>query len=167
VEQYAKPEPLSIEQTLAGLVLQGMTSHQTGGTANSACLHVFGAAVCDKIDWIAGKTGTPPFRFDGDTLAEIRKRCYANDGQPKTECNLLPYKWYVAAFKTSAEPNAPYGKAIAVLSERNWRNKNGLVQAPGDRDVNLSAELALRIIQVSHPLPNPPSSTERGFKARP
>ena len=154
VERYAAPEPINIEPDLAKLVLQGMTSHQTGGTADDACKNAFGAAaVCDRIDWIAGKTGTPPFRFDGkgDTLAEIRRICYANDGKPKIECNLMPFKWYVAAFKTSAEPNAPYDKAIAVLSERNWRVKNGLVQAPGDAEVNLSAELALRVIKTLHP----------------
>jgi hypothetical protein len=149
VERYAAPEPIAIDQGLAGLVLQGMASHQTGGTAADACKNAFGAAaVCDRIDWIAGKTGTPPFRFDGDTLTEIRKLCYANDGKPKIGCNLMPYKWYVAAFKTGAAADAPYDKAIAVLSERNWRKKNGLVQAPGDREVNLSAEMALRIIKA-------------------
>lgn len=150
VWHYAQPEPLAIEQSLAGLVLQGMTSHQTGGTAHSACQTVFGEA-CDPINWIAGKTGTPPFRFDSDSLPEIRKHCYADNGRPKTECNLLPYKWYVAAFKTGSGPEAPYDKAIAVLSERNWRKQNGLVQAPGDREVNLSAELAMRIIKALHP----------------
>ena len=169
VQRYATPEPIAItssegsqaiDPALAKLVLQGMGNHQTGGTAHSACKNVFGrAAVCDSIDWIAGKTGTPPFRFDGDALPGIRKQCYADDGKPKTECNLIPYKWYVAAFKTSAEPNAPYDKAIAVLSERNWRKTTGRVQAPGDVDVNLSAELALRIIKTMHPpvqaLPQP------------
>ena len=161
VQRYAVAEPIAItssegsqaiDPALAKLVLQGMGNHQSGGTAHSACMNVFGkAAVCESMDWIAGKTGTPPFRFDDDALPEIRKHCYANDGKPKTECNLMPYKWYVAAFKTSAEPNAPYDKAIAVLSERNWRKNSGLVQAPGDRDVNLSAELALRIIKTMHP----------------
>ena len=166
VERYAAPEPITIEPGLAKLVLQGMGNHQTGGTAQSACKNVFGtAAVCDSIHWIAGKTGTPPFRFDGDALPEIRKHCYASDGKPKTDCNLLPYKWYVAAFKTSAEPNAPYDKAIAVLSERNWRQKTGLVQAPGDREVNLSAELALRIIKALHPpVETPPQSMKKKGK---
>jgi len=166
-QRYAGPEPLAVDPALAGLVLQGMSSHQSGGTAHSACKNAFGSsAVCDHIDWLAGKTGTPPFRFDDDTLSAIRTQCYAADGKPKIECNLMPYKWYVAAFKTGTEPGAPYSKAIAVLSERNWRKKNGLVQAPGDRDVNLSAELALRIVKALHP-PVPAPSAPPKPKAKP
>jgi cell division protein FtsI/penicillin-binding protein 2 len=166
VERYAAPEPIAIDPALAKLVLQGMASHQTGGTAHSACANAFGAGACDQIDWIAGKTGTPSFHFDQYTLADISKICYATDGKAQAKCNLIPYKWYVAAFKTSAEANAPYDKAIAVLSERNWRQKTQRVQAPGDHEVNLSAELALRIIKALHP-PVATPATPKKSKAKP
>jgi len=160
VQRAARPEPLAVDPALAKLILQGMASHQSlatggakNGTAHEACKNVFGAKACDAIDWIAGKTGTPPFGFDNAVLADIKKACHAKDGQPKTGCNLLPYKWYVAAFKTGVGPDAPYDKAVAVLTERNWRRTNQKVQAPKDSEVNLSAELALRIIQALRPPP--------------
>jgi cell division protein FtsI/penicillin-binding protein 2 len=147
VERHTGEEPVILDPALARLVLKGMGSHQVGGTAHAACKNVFNTVECDKMDWLAGKTGTPPFRFDQVPLANIRQYCYQATDNPRTECNLLPYKWYVAAFKTQHELGVGHDKAIAVLSERNWRKRTGLVQAPGDHEVNLSAELALRIIK--------------------
>ncbi|MFM8332598.1 MAG: hypothetical protein ACKN9T_12990 [Candidatus Methylumidiphilus sp.] len=148
-QRQAEPEPLAIAPDLARLVLQGMTSHQPGGTADDACADVFGNA-CAGIGWIAGKTGTPPFRFDETPLAAIKQQCLSGD-KPKDACNVLPYKWYVAAFKTQGEADAPYDKAIAVLTERNWYSsgkQKGLVQSPGDREANMSAQLAFRLMKA-------------------
>lgn len=149
LERLAGPVPIEVEPELARLVLRGLASHTRGGTADDACANVFGAKVCEGIDWIAGKTGTPPFRFDQTPLPRIRKICAPEKARARGEtCNVIPYKWYVAAFKTRSGAGMPYDKAIAVLSERNWRRKSGLVQAPGDNETNLSAELAFRIIKV-------------------
>jgi hypothetical protein len=157
VERLAEPEPLTIEKELAALVLAGMTSHKNGGTAHDVCRTVFGSqAACDGIGWIAGKTGTPPFRFDESTLPAIRKHCAPDRERPAEDCTVIPYKWYVAAFKTQGDAGAPFDKAIAVLSERNWHKKNGKVQAPGDHGANLSAELAFRIIKALRREPVPP-----------
>ncbi|MBL6986265.1 MAG: hypothetical protein ISR72_04315 [Methylobacter sp.] len=146
-ERMAAPESIAVDSGLAALVLQGMRSHQSGGTAYSACKRVL-AKECAGIDWIAGKTGTPSFGFDQSPLSSIAKKCSYTVKKPLAVCNMLPYKWYVAAFKTRNEANAPFDKVIAVLSERNWDKNKGLVQAPGDKGINLSAELAFRVISA-------------------
>lgn len=161
LEKLAGPQPLGIDPALARLILQGMASHQGGGTAHSACVGVFDPKSCDGINWIAGKTGTPPFHFDQEPLAQIQKTCPTTGTKMNPECNVMPYKWYVAAFKTQGGADAPYDKVVAVLSERNWTRKSGMVQAPGDHGINLSAELALRIIKALRiePVPTPLKKT--------
>jgi len=169
VERLAEPQAIGIDPALAKRVLQGMASHQNGGTADDACANVFGAKSCNAIAWIAGKTGTPPFHFDQESLAQIQKTCPKGSGKLRAECNVLPYKWYVAVFKTQGFDDAPYDKAIAVLSERNWVKKTGKVQAPGDTERNLSAELALRIIKTLRQEPEtpPPAAPAKPAKAKP
>jgi hypothetical protein len=167
VEQLAEPTALNIDPALARLVLNGMTSHQQGGTADDACANVFGTKNCDGITWLAGKTGTPPFHFDEQSLTQIQKTCAPRSEKIKAECNVLPYKWYVAAFKTQGFADAPYDKVIAVLSERNWVQKTGKVQSPGDRERNLSAELALRIIKALRQDAVLPSAPQAKKKAKP
>lgn len=163
LERLTAAAPIESDPALANLVLRGMTSHASAvvdgatGTAHSACRNVFGkAASCDAIDWIAGKTGTPPFGLDQTTLPQIQKICPPGAAKVRdSRCYERPYKWYVAAFKTRSESGAPYDKAIAVLTERNWRRKTQLVQAPADKEVNLSAELAFRIMKALHAAPAP------------
>jgi hypothetical protein len=161
------PVKLEVPQADAAFILGGMISHKTqgvpkgtrSGTASGACLRVFDAATCNRIDWIAGKTGTPPYGNDDLTLAAIRKKCNtvavrgAKDVETldrDTACsNERPYKWYVAVFQT--DPRVPgFNKAIAVLTERNWVKSGplaGKVQSPGDHDdLNVSAEMAFRIM---------------------
>ncbi|MBC7804106.1 MAG: hypothetical protein H7Y16_09550, partial [Candidatus Parcubacteria bacterium] len=162
--RLADPVAIDIAQADATLILQGLASHKSAGapagsrsgTAHSACIRVFDAATCNRIDWIAGKTGTPPYGNDGLTLKEIREKCrlaprVAQGAQQDwlASCSHeQPYKWYVAAFK-SGDAQIGYDKAIAVLTERNWYRSGplaGKVQAPGDHERNVSAELAFRII---------------------
>jgi hypothetical protein len=164
--RLADPVVLEIPQQDAALIAQGMVSHKgagtpagsRAGTAHSACVRVFDAATCNRIDWIAGKTGTPPYGNDGLTLKEIRQKCgqepaaNASFGERQewwTSCSReQPYKWYIAAFKTD-DAQAGFNKAIAVLTERNWYRSGplaGKVQSPGDREMNVSAEIALRIM---------------------
>jgi hypothetical protein len=165
--RLADPAPLEIPQEDAALIMQGMISHKArgtpagsrSGTAHAACSRVFDAATCNRIDWIAGKTGTPPYGNDRLTLKEIRQKCRLTlsrnpaDGGPEewwVSCNReQPYKWYVAAFKTDDGQNG-FNKAVAVLTERNWYRSGpqaGKVQSPGDHDeMNVSAELAFRIM---------------------
>jgi hypothetical protein len=49
-----------------------------------------------------------------------------------------------------------YNKAIAVLTERNWYRSGpnaGKVQSPGDHEMNVSAEIAFRIMARMRPAP--------------
>jgi hypothetical protein len=163
----ADPSPLGIPQQDAALILQGMISHKSrgtpagsrSGTAHPACVRVFDAATCNLMDWIAGKTGTPPYGNDGLTLKEIRQRCAVAPSKGRargeqqdwlTSCSReQPYKWYVGAFKTD-DAQSGFNKALAVLTERNWYRSGSLagkVQSPGDHDqMNVSAEMAFRIM---------------------
>jgi len=165
--RLADPVKLEIPQQDAALIVQGMISHKSrgmpagtrSGTAHPACIRVFDAATCNRIDWIAGKTGTPPYGNDGLTLKEIRQKCRpapsrspARGEQAEwwTACSReQPYKWYVAAFKTD-DGQSGFNKAVAVLTERNWYRSGplaGKVQSPGDLDqMNVSAEMAFRIM---------------------
>ncbi len=165
--RLADPARLEIPQQDAALIVQGMISHKSqgtpagsrSGTAHAACIRVFDAATCNRIDWIAGKTGTPPYGNDGLTLKEIRQKCalapsrnlaYGEQAEWWTSCSReQPYKWYVAVFKTD-DGQSGFNKAIAVLTERNWYRHGplaGKVQSPGDRDqMNVSAEIAFRIM---------------------
>ena len=160
---FSAPVPLEVPQQDAALIVAGLISHKargtpTGtrsGTAHVACARVFDVATCNRIDWIAGKTGTPPYGNDGLTLKEIRQKCRAttqkgSERDTREACTQeLPYKWYIAAFK-SGDSQVGYDKAIAVLTERNWHRSGpqaGKVQSPGDLDaMNISAELAFRIM---------------------
>ncbi len=163
----ADPVKLEIPQPDAALIVQGMISHKSrgtpagsrSGTAHGACIRVFDAATCNRIAWIAGKTGTPPYGNDGLTLKEIRQKCGpARSGKPAhgeqlerwTSCSReQPYKWYVAVFRTD-DGQSGFNKAVAVLTERNWYRSGplaGKVQSPGDQDgMNISAEMAFRIM---------------------
>jgi hypothetical protein len=164
--RLADPVPLAIPQEDAALIVQGMISHKSAGapagtrsgTAHSACARIYDAATCNRIDWIAGKTGTPPYGNDGLTLKEIRQKCgaapapNASFGEKQawwTSCSReQPYKWYVAAFKTDAAQTG-FNKVVAVLTERNWYRTGPLadkVQSPGDREMNVSAEIAFRVM---------------------
>jgi hypothetical protein len=164
--RLADPIKLDIPHEDAALIMQGMVSHKSrgtpagsrSGTAHPACSRVFDAVTCNRIDWIAGKTGTPPYGNDRLTLKEIKQKCKLTlrnpaDGAPEewwVACNReQPYKWYVAAFK-SDDGQSGFNKALAVLTERNWYRAGplaGKVQSPGDHDqLNVSAELAFRII---------------------
>ena len=165
--RLADPVKLEIPQQDAALIVQGMISHKSqgtpagsrSGTAHAACIRVFDAATCNRIDWIAGKTGTPPYGNDGLTLKEIRQKCrlapsrnlaYGEQQEWWTSCSReQPYKWYVAVFKTD-DGQSGFNKAVAVLTERNWYRSGplaGKVQSPGDHDaMNVSAEMAFRIM---------------------
>jgi hypothetical protein len=160
----AGPVPLEVPQRDAALIVAGLISHKSrgtptgtrSGTAHVACARVFDAATCNRIDWIAGKTGTPPYGNDGLTLKEIRRKCMPapQKGRAERDVNATctqeqPYKWYIAAFKTD-DAQGGFNKAVAVLTERNWYRSGpqaGKVHSPGDLDgMNISAELAFRIM---------------------
>jgi len=164
--RLADPVALDIPQEDAALIVQGMISHKSqgapsgsrSGTAHLGCIRVFDAATCNRIDWVAGKTGTPPYGNDGLTLKQIRQKCGqtpasgASFGERQewwTSCSReQPYKWYVAAFKTDPGQSG-FNKVVAVLTERNWYKAGplaGKVQSPGDHEMNVSSEIAFRIM---------------------
>lgn len=136
----------------ARLILQGMSlTHQSGGSAYLACLraHDMQAKACAH-QRVAGKTGTPQFRQHALTLAQRRALCsQVKAGSPEAaQCFMRPYKWYAAAVKSSAAPDAPWDKVVVVLSERNYNQRTGYVDSPQDKGTpNVSAELGLRFIR--------------------
>ena len=164
--RLADPVALDIPREDAALIVEGLISHKSqgmpagsrSGTAHLGCVRVFDVATCNRIDWIAGKTGTPPYGNDGLTLKQIREKCGeepatgASFGERQawwTSCSReQPYKWYVAAFKTDPRQSG-FNKVVAVLTERNWYKSGplaGKVQSPGDREMNVSSEIAFRIM---------------------
>ena len=124
---------------------------QTPRAIRERCEQVFDAKRCRDIDWLAGKTGTPSFPSDGLSLDELARLCRAgaaSKAEPvrRGACSgLRPYKWYVAAYRTPGDGAAPWTKAIAVLTERNWLQRSGQVHGAGDHGPNPSAEIAMQI----------------------
>jgi len=141
-------EPNPVSQDAAEVILDGLSYSHRNGTARTACEQVFDAKSCQRIGWLAGKTGTPSFPSDGIPLDEIAKRC-RGDAQARAKdpacSSLRPYKWYVAAFRSDAA-GGPWTHAIAVLTERNWTILGGQVHGAGDHGPNPSAEIAMQIV---------------------
>lgn len=155
----AQPEALGVKPPVAQAVLGALArgSQPLGkglgnGTGHLICRHVFGDRCAAAGTRFAGKTGTPSFTFDQRTYGNAAAFCRAN---PKHEdCFEKPVKWYVAAYKSGAGPQAKYDKAIAVMSERNWflpgKNAAGGMQGRvhGVNDLNnISAEIGMRVIE--------------------
>jgi cell division protein FtsI/penicillin-binding protein 2 len=149
--QWGVPDaqPNAVPHPAAEVILDALSYSHRYGTARTACEEVFDPRSCKGITWIAGKTGTPSFPNDGIGLDEIARACAAGANaqrDSKATCSSLrPYKWYVAAYRS--EPGSPlWGKAIGVLTERNWLVRNGQVHGAGDHGPNPSAEIALQIV---------------------
>src|SRR4030095_13856986 len=138
----------------AELLVSGLSCSHRAGTARLACEQVFDARMCAQIDWLAGKTGTPSFRNDDRSLAELARLCAPDAPPPKKKSKaerdrdgrgpLRPYKQDVATYKTNAS-DPRWNKAIAVLTERNWLADSGRVHGAGDRGPNPAAEIAMQI----------------------
>ena len=130
------------------MILDGLTYGHRAGTSRRACEQVFLADFCARMDWIAGKTGTPTFPNDDRTLDDLAKLCAPGVAKTKAEraaCGpLRPYKWYVAAYR-SDPANPRWTKAIGVLTERNWIAESGHVHGAGDHGPNPAAELAIQV----------------------
>lgn len=131
----------AIPHETAQMIISGLTlSHRNDGTAAPGCKQVFLKKICDELNWIAGKTGTPTFIYDRKSLSQIEKDC----APPRRCAELRPYKWYTAVYRSTPESKT-WDKAIAVLTERNWQKKDGVVHGPGDSGPNPSAEIAFQI----------------------
>lgn len=145
----APPQPMRLPRDAAEVILSGLSYSHRNGTARSACVQVFDIATCQKIDWLAGKTGTPSFPSDGLSLDALARLCAAGPAAPRMPhpaCgSLRPYKWYVAAYRSVPRGNGPWTKAIAVLTERNWIAESGQVHGAGDHGPNPSAEIAMQV----------------------
>lgn len=144
----AQPVRVALQPRAAAVILEALTHSHRGGSAQAACEQVFDARRCRKIDWLAGKTGTPSFPNDGRSLGEIARLCAPSAGEARQQgaCSRLrPYKWYVAAYRTDTK-GAGWTKAIAVLTERNWLAHSGRVQGAGDVGPNPAAEIAMQVI---------------------
>jgi hypothetical protein len=146
------PPVVHIHPAHARLILQGMAlTHHTGGSAYLACLRAQDMRTQDcQHQRVAGKTGTPQYRQHALTLAQRKALCgQVQAGSPEAaQCLMRPYKWYAAAVKSSAAPDAPWDKVVVVLSERNYNQRTGFVDSPQDKVTpNVSAELGLRLIR--------------------
>ena len=142
------PERHGIARGAAEVILGGLTFGHRGGTSRGACEQVFTAEFCARMDWIAGKTGTPTFPNDDRSLDELARLCAPGVAKTKAEraaCGpLRPYKWYVAAYRTDPA-NPRWTKAIAVLAERNWIADTGRIHGAGDHGPNPAAEIAMQV----------------------
>jgi hypothetical protein len=164
------PSAVPIDPAHARLILQGMSlTHQSGGSAYLACLraHNMQAKACTH-QRVAGKTGTPQFRQHALTLAQRKALCsQVKAGSPEAaQCHMRPYKWYAAAVKSSAAPDAPWDKVVVVLSERNYNQRTGYVDSPQDKGTpNVSAELGLRFIRRLYLEPQTPATVQSAPRA--
>jgi cell division protein FtsI/penicillin-binding protein 2 len=144
----AEAQPNRIARDAADVILSGLSFSHRAGTARLACEQVFDASTCARMDWIAGKTGTPTFPNDGRSLNDLAQLCTPVAIRPRRDrdaCGpLRPYKWYVAAYRTNpADPR--WNKVIGVLTERNWLADTGRVDGAGDQGPNPAAEIAMQI----------------------
>jgi cell division protein FtsI/penicillin-binding protein 2 len=146
----AAAQPNRLSHDAAEVILSGLSYSHRAGTARTACEQVFDARRCGDIDWLAGKTGTPSFPSDGVPLDALQRLCGQGDAashaKPGACSSLRPYKWYVAAYRTDHASSGPWTKVIAVLTERNWVQRSGLVHGAGDHGPNPSAEIAMQIV---------------------
>ncbi len=137
-----------LTRDVAEVILSGLSYSHRAGTARLACEQVFPAKTCRDIDWIAGKTGTPTFPNDDVTLDQLARMCVPGAEKTRAQfaaCGALrPYKWYVAAYRTTAD-DVRWTKAIAVLTERNWLAAGGRIHSAGDHGPNPAAEIAMQI----------------------
>lgn len=147
--RLAAAQPHRLSRDAAEVILSGLSYSHRAGTARGACEQVFDARRCRDIDWLAGKTGTPSFPSDGVSLDQLARLCAHGTTAPRdlsAACSSLrPYKWYVAAYRADHAGSGPWTKAIAVLTERNWLQRSGVVHGAGDHGPNPSAEIALQI----------------------
>ncbi|MES2940349.1 MAG: hypothetical protein V4864_21900 [Pseudomonadota bacterium] len=138
------PTTVAVPQESAGLILGGLAWSHRGGTASSACNQILDPKECSRIDWLAGKTGTPTFRNDGRRLDDIHAACERGG-----ECSTTrPHKWYTAVYRQNPGSKT-WDKAIAVLVERNWVRASGQVHGAGDQGPNPAAEIAVQIVSRS------------------
>ncbi|HEV8691143.1 MAG TPA: hypothetical protein VGQ91_12655 [Ideonella sp.] len=162
----AAAQPNRLSPDAAEVILSGLSFSHRVGTARTACEQVFDAQRCRAIDWLAGKTGTPSFPSDGVSLNELAQLCprdgtpaivkvslkagtkhdTKHDTKPLACSSLRPYKWYVATYRADHSSSGPWTKVIAVLTERNWLQRSGIVHGAGDHGPNPSAEIAMQIV---------------------
>jgi hypothetical protein len=140
-----------------------MISHKCGGARGHAlghraraCIRVFDAATCNRIDWIAGKTGTPPYGNDGLTLKEIRQKC----GAARAERSFGESRTGGPRAAASSPTSGTSRRSRPTTRRRLQQGDRGahraqLVQVrparrqgagPGDREMNISAEMRFRIM---------------------
>lgn len=173
--RFTQPLNPSIEPQHAQTIVGGMALTHTGpvgkgksGTAHTACIQVWGTAqTCNQLNTLAGKTGTPTFPHDRLTLTERLQHCAtvasrlaqtkqhqseanSTDKVENARCAYAPTKWYVALWKDSPAPDAPYTRVIAVQVERNWATvaNGGQVDSAKDRGMNMAAFAAMQYIRL-------------------
>ena len=116
----------ALPRDAAEVILSGLSYSHRAGTARTACEQVFDARRCRDIDWLAGKTGTPSFPSDGLSLDELARLCRERRRRAAAEAGAAPAARCGRTSGTSPPYRAdgaaagPWTKAIAVLTERNW-----------------------------------------------
>ncbi|WP_146204357.1 hypothetical protein [Massilia glaciei] len=180
----APPKTLAVSQTDAVAILVGLqlthsprrAGQQKDGTAFSACLAVFNRATCSRIDWLAGKTGTPVFKHDKFTHQERVSHCadvvramralparvatrqLASLRSENAHCSMSPYKWYAALVKSGRATDGRWDKVVVALVERNYRGDT--IDSQYDKgSPNIAAELVMRYLQASRATAEHPKET--------
>lgn len=170
VDRRPIPAPASIAPALAAadaqLILDGLAlthraaspRYRSPGSVHLACVAALGsAAACNRLDTVAGKSGTPRFAHKHLKLEERRQLCQRLATGPRApahkqafaDCFMPPLKWYAALLREA--PGKPYSKAVVVLvNERNWR-RHGLVDDPDDKGINVAAEIAFHYLRNAFP----------------
>ncbi len=139
--------PTGSSRDAAEVILSGLSYSHRDGTARLACEQVFDAAHVPRMDWIAGKTGTPTFPNDDRSLDELARLC-AGGGATKIEQRsqrvraASPVQMVCRGVQDRSATIARWTKAIGVLTERNWIAATGRIHGAGDHGPNPAAEIA-------------------------
>jgi hypothetical protein len=142
VRTAAEAAPLDIDPAHARAILGALSTTHVSGSGKDACLAVYGDRKrCMQLE-MSLKTGTPTFRHDRMSLQGRREFCRKPHlpSRARDACLAPPLKWTVMVTRR----DGAYDKVIAVVAERNWRKRDGRVDAAAERGVSVSAEFALR-----------------------
>jgi len=160
-DQTADSAPRRPDPAAQALLQDMENTILTGGTANSACLHVenmlgshaFRISCLQPGEWVlSSKTGTPLFPHDTLTYQQRERHCQhiktQRDSPSKrhelVHCQVPPVKWFASVMgQKRPDGRIDWQKIIIVIAERNWNASTGLIDTPLDRGSSVAAEVAL------------------------
>ena len=145
ITQSTRTTPVTVEARHAQTILDALSVTHISGTAAGSCRTIMGAR-CSSVK-VSTKTGTPSFPQDSYTVSSRFDLC--KRGRLSVDnlagCLARPLKWAVMVTRKDGK----YDKVIAVVAERNWSARSGVVDAPHERGNNISAEIGFQYLAVS------------------